>query len=808
MITRMAVFLRKIRRWFMRSYWELRLISLPKSGVPGHTPGLVMVQVDGLSQTQMRRAMREGHLPFLKRLMQKEKYREYAHYSGLPSATPAVQGELFYGVKSCVPAFNFCERESGQVFTMYNPAAAAEIETRLARENRGLLEGGSSYSNIFTGGAQESHFCVASAGWQGFFKALNPVNWFFLFLFHIDMLLRAAVLMVIEFCLGIYDLARGVIRGQSFLMELQFILTRVFICVLLRELVLLGAKIDIARGLPVIHVNFFGYDEQAHRRGPSSAFAHWCLRGIDHAVKELWEAARVADRREYEVWVYSDHGQEDTLPYRVKSGMRIENKISEIFGEEPIVEAASYGHRSCGCSAGRYGQQSVPPPGPAAQSGASVPRVTVLGMGPLCYIYPAAPLSAEEKKRKAAAILEKTGAPLVLIPAENRKVTAMTASGIYKLPDDAAVIMGHDHPFLNEVTEDLVQLCHHPGAGELIVSGWLNREMPTTFPMENGSHAGFGREETRGFALFPQDAPLPARAREYLRPLHIREAALRLLGRGEEGVTYEQYGVSAEPKYLRVASYNVHGCLGMDGRFSPERIARVLARHQPDAIVLQELDAGRKRSGQAHQAEIIARKLRMDFHFHPSFCLNGHYGNAVLSRYPMRRVKVGPLPGFSARRVFEPRGVLWVELDVQGTAVQLLNTHLSIWPQERLVQAAALLGPEWLDNPECRTPVILAGDFNAAPSSAVYRRMAAKLCDCQAALEFHRPSGTWLGSYGFSRIDHVFVSPEIRVRKITIPGTQLDKTASDHFPLFVDLEINSAEESAAKGSEHENIKTS
>lgn len=787
MIARAAVYFRRIRRWFTRSYWALRIFPLPKYDGPSSSPGLIIVQVDGLAQKQMRRALKEGRLPFMRRLIEKEKYKQYSHYSGVPSSTPAVQAELFYGVKTAVPAFNFCDHESGEAFTMYEPKCAAAVEERLAKGNLPLLEGGSSYSNIYTGGAAENHFCVAGIGWQGIFKALNPLTWTFLFIFHLDIILRTACLLLVEMVLGVYDCIRGALKGEKIFYEFQFIFTRVFICVLMRELVVLGAKVDIARGLPVIHVNFFGYDEQAHRRGPSSSFAHWCLRGIDDSIRRLWREAQLAERRDYDLWIYSDHGQEDTLPYPVKAGKRLEDIVAEIFGDPAAVPIQGK-HRSLnyGCCARspKHRSESIPE-SHTKKPEAETPKVKILGMGPLCHIYPALELSPEDKMKAAREILARAGVPAVLIPEETGEVKVLTSSGVRRLPEDAAEILGHDHPFLEEASQDLVRLCFHPDAGKLIVSGWRAGRKPETFPIENGSHAGFGQEETHGFALLPPDAPLPEREHEYLRPLDIREAVLHALGKRPEALFVRR--PASAPKFLRVASYNVHGCMGMDGKISPERIARVLARYHPDAIALQELDAGRGRSGMVHQADVIARKLQMDFHFHPSFFMDGHYGNAILSRHPMRLVKCGALPQLSKQS--EPRGALWVEIDLEGTPVQFINTHLSLWPKERHLQIKELLGPDWAGSPRCRQPLILAGDFNAPPKTRGYSLLIAKLYDTQLLLDSHEPYGTWMGSHPLSRIDHVFVSADVQVRKIEVPGTALDKAASDHCPLFVDLEV-------------------
>ena len=104
--------------------------------------------------------------------------------------------------------------------------------------------------------------------------------------------------------------------------------------VLLRELLTIGATIDAARGLPVIHVNFLGYDEQSHRRGPASAFAHWSLRGIDRAIRRIGGPHAVAARG-YQVWIYSDHGQQRTVSYSETMGKTVEQAVAEIFGLPP-----------------------------------------------------------------------------------------------------------------------------------------------------------------------------------------------------------------------------------------------------------------------------------------------------------------------------------------------------------------------------------------------------------------------------------------------------------------------------------------
>ncbi len=146
-------------------------------------------------------------------------------------------------------------------------------------------------------------------------------------------------------------------------------------------------------------------------------------------------------------------------------------------------------------------------------------------------------------------------------------------------------------------------------------------------------------------------------------------------------------------------------------------------------------------------------------------------------------------PGLPGKAHMEPRGAIWTAIEVNGTEFQFFNTHLSFRAKERQIQAQALLDKEWLSHPDCRGPVILCGDFNAIPFSAVWRRLRRRLPDAQLTLNRHRPQKTLFGRYPLARIDHVFVDSGIEVASIEVPNTELTRVASDHLPLIVDVDI-------------------
>jgi endonuclease/exonuclease/phosphatase family metal-dependent hydrolase len=236
-------------------------------------------------------------------------------------------------------------------------------------------------------------------------------------------------------------------------------------------------------------------------------------------------------------------------------------------------------------------------------------------------------------------------------------------------------------------------------------------------------------------------------------------------------------------------TYNVHRCLGWDRVTSPARIAQVIAEHRPDVVALQELDVGKARSGRIDQPSAVARLLGMDAAFFPAVELRDErYGDAVLSRLPMRLVRAGQLPTLPDQPHRERRGALWVRLDWDGRAVHLVNTHLGLSHRERLAQVEALLGPDWLAHPDCAAPRILCGDFNAPPGCPAYRRLRRALRDAQ---EWPRvaPRGTFPTLWPILRIDHVFHSPDLAVTAVRLPRTRLARVASDHLPLIVEVSL-------------------
>jgi endonuclease/exonuclease/phosphatase family metal-dependent hydrolase len=240
----------------------------------------------------------------------------------------------------------------------------------------------------------------------------------------------------------------------------------------------------------------------------------------------------------------------------------------------------------------------------------------------------------------------------------------------------------------------------------------------------------------------------------------------------------------------RLLTYNVHRCVGMDRRLDVGRIAGVIAEHEPDIVCLQELDVGRARTGFVDQAQSIADKLAMTFHFHAAMRVEAEqYGDAILTLRPERLMKSGPLPSVRGVPGLEPRGALWVAIDFDGVTLNVINTHLGLVPREQRLQALALAGEGWLGHPECTGPTLLTGDFNATSLTRPYQTLARKMADCQRTLRLRPSVKTFPSSFPAIRIDHCFTSPEVVVTRVHAPFSPLARMASDHLPLVIDFDF-------------------
>jgi endonuclease/exonuclease/phosphatase family metal-dependent hydrolase len=238
---------------------------------------------------------------------------------------------------------------------------------------------------------------------------------------------------------------------------------------------------------------------------------------------------------------------------------------------------------------------------------------------------------------------------------------------------------------------------------------------------------------------------------------------------------------------LRIATYNVRSCVGMDGKRSESRIAEVIASFNADIVALQELDFQRQRSAGVDQAQLIAQQLGCSHLFHPAMTdRHEQYGDAILSRFPLVATRTGELPGPAPWYCRETRAAMWVELQTHLGMVQVINTHFGLARKERLAQADALAN-EWLATASPDIPLVLLGDFNSLPGSRPYRTLAEKLPDIRTLLPTRAPCRTFPTKFPSLAVDHIFINHLLRPLSLTVFRSDLARVASDHYPLIAEL---------------------
>jgi endonuclease/exonuclease/phosphatase family metal-dependent hydrolase len=227
---------------------------------------------------------------------------------------------------------------------------------------------------------------------------------------------------------------------------------------------------------------------------------------------------------------------------------------------------------------------------------------------------------------------------------------------------------------------------------------------------------------------------------------------------------------------VTVASYNVHRCIGIDGRYDPERIAAVLGEVDADVVGLQEVDTHRDARGHLDQLDLLARLTGLTGVAGPTLLhARGRFGNAVLTRWRILAARRHDL-SLPAR---EPRGAVDVDVAPPGSRVlRVIATHLGLRPGDRRFQVWRLLRAIGDDRD---TPIVLLGDFNEwRPGASALRRLRARFGRSRAVRTF--PSRRPLLA-----LDRIWAQPASALRDVGVHRSPLAQVASDHLPVRATL---------------------
>jgi hypothetical protein len=509
---------------------------------------VLIVQIDGLSRSVLEQALADRTAPFLARLLRQRGWRLTPMTVGLPTSTPAFQMSVMYGVRPDIPGFHYHDKRRRSDVYFPRGHDALLVEAAQAQGRRGILEAGSAYGCIFTGGATSNLLTFAMirrpsrAGLLCLVSQLVVLGWVLVKCCALSALqvIRAPLRFVAD---PVGESARG----------WRWLAIKIGISVWLRELFTLAAARDLYAGVPAIYVNYLDYDVFAHAYGPRHRRALRALRRIDRSISRLWRVLRRVPEHRYDLYVLADHGQVACTPYeRFSGGKPIEQALFDDF-LDPLAEHAerrpagrarrvAHGitayraHRAPGFFQRfvNYLERDFPWVLGGMRSVREHNGIRVVSAGPNAFVYfleRAAPVRIEWIDDRfpglADQIARSRGVGFVLARAADGPVCCWRGKR-YRL-DELGIGPFGGRDDLPRIVEGLRDLMAMESAGDLVVYGIGAPEGNVSFVPEVGAHGGPSYDELHTFVIHPPTvtlaSPIAHPTELYAHFMRSREAA-------------------------------------------------------------------------------------------------------------------------------------------------------------------------------------------------------------------------------------------------------------------------------------------
>jgi Type I phosphodiesterase / nucleotide pyrophosphatase len=463
---------------------------------PGTSPGLLIVQLDGVAEPVLRWAVRAGNLPTIGQWLRSGSHRMRRWHAGLPSTTPAAQAGILHGAAGQIPGFRWYEKDTGRLMVSNRPRDAAVIERRLS-DGRGLLrDGGVSIGNAFSGDAATRLLTVSHAalpgrsarGWAAFMA--SPYGF-----------TRAVVLGIGEVITELHqarlqrkrNLQPRVSRSGAFLALRPA-------SMLLRDVNVSLAAEQMARGAPVIYCDLVDYDEVAHHAGPARPESMRQLESLDRMLGVLQRLEPEAARR-YHLVVLSDHGQSQGPTFRQRCGETLNEVVERLTAPDRVVAPVAAAEATAAA-------EPEFPPHPVAP-------LLVVPSGSLALVYltryPGRVGRAEIDRaypRLLDGLARHPGIGLVVV--DDDGPVALGAAGSHRLREGMVTGVDPLLPYGPHARADLLRHQESPHVGDLVLLSALDEATDEVAAFEElvGSHGGLGGWQTEALLVSPAGWPM------------------------------------------------------------------------------------------------------------------------------------------------------------------------------------------------------------------------------------------------------------------------------------------------------------
>jgi len=508
-------------------------------------PGTVIIQIDGLAEPILRRAIGEGRMPTLASWLAVQTHRLTAWECDVPSMTTSAQAGILHGTTGGVPAFYWYEKRARRLMSSANPRDLYAVQQRVS-DGHGLLHNdGVSVTNLFSGDARRTVMTVGTLlDDEGSFQA-DPQDFYGYLLVPYN-LYRGVFGMIGEALVDCWQALRQKlldVRPRVRRVGL-FTVQRGAATVLLRDATTWTVIASMYQGHRIIYCDYLGYDEVGHFAGPETRDAVATLSSIDRQIRQIARAAAEAPRP-YQLVVLSDHGQTTASIFQSVYGYPLDQLVREGMdrGSDPRLatwnlsggrgEPAGYlraflqqvagapGVRGRGARRllrTRRGSGLIDPVGEQIQREAAEDvEIVVTSSGSLAHIYFAREperLSLEDIALAYPALIPTLvahqGIGMVLVRSEKRGAIVMSDEGIRELEEGRDRVAEGSDPlaqYNEHAPRFLCQLAGYEHSGDIIVNGTFNPSTNQVIGFDDlvGAHGGLGGMQTQPFLIYPSD---------------------------------------------------------------------------------------------------------------------------------------------------------------------------------------------------------------------------------------------------------------------------------------------------------------
>lgn len=307
-------------------YVTSRVRRLVGGGQRTDVPGIIFIQLDGLAEPLLRRALDAGYMPTVQRWIASGSHQLRAWETDLSSQTAASQAGILLGSNEGIPAFRWWDKEANTLVVSNKLASARAIEEQLST-GHGLLAGGASRGNVFSGDADDNFGTFSKLGQEVAGGQLS----YLAYLTNPYTLARTLTLFVADVAREWFEATRQRLTNVRPRVQrgARYSLVRAGTTVVLQEVAAFVLTADMYRGVPIVYSTLFGYDKVAHYAGSERQDALKVLRSVDRVLAHLERVAADAPRP-YHLVVLSDHGHSQGTPFRQRYGQTLAEVVDKL----------------------------------------------------------------------------------------------------------------------------------------------------------------------------------------------------------------------------------------------------------------------------------------------------------------------------------------------------------------------------------------------------------------------------------------------------------------------------------------------